>query len=141
MRYSEKMEIDFFDGNAKRNLGKIVRSRLIEPLVKYCQRSGQDSTDRKPLRLQIRNGNPRDAQELFSSVAVQEWRKRVTKANEIPKGYTKSPKLGAQNYAFSKGFNPTDVSKMISCGENCLVFEPEVVPLIVDYYTENMGLY
>ena len=131
MLYGEKEELSRFDGNAQRNLRKLVRSGLIQPVIKYCRNlsSGKKS---KPLKLSIHSGNTSDAIVLYESVAAQQWRKRLAKENQVPKGHTKSPKLGASNMAFAKGLAAIEPATYFSHDKNSITILPEGATLIVE---------
>ncbi len=133
MQYSEKEEISHFEGNALRNFKKLFNSGIAQRII-VCYRRCKD----KPVEVSIPDGNPEDAVVLIESVAAQEWRKRVFEGNKTPKGYTRSPKLGAKNLAFSKGVNPNEPTNYISrVGSNVTVM-PTAAELIVNYAQENL---
>jgi hypothetical protein len=133
MQYSEKEEISHFEGNALRNFKKLFNSGIAQKILNYCRH-----TDTKPLKIPIRNGNPEDAYVLITSVAEQNWRKRLEANNTLPKGHTKSPKLGSRNYAFSKGVSPTEVANYFSLERDGVTVFPEGANLFAEYAQENM---
>jgi hypothetical protein len=133
MQYSAKEELSHFDGNALRNFRKLFNSGIIQKVLNYHKRSTQ-----KPLKISIYNGNPTDTQGLLVSIAEQNWRKRITEKNQLPKGYTKSPKLGPKNYAFSKGLEPTEVTKYFSLDEDNVIVFPQGANEIAEYAQENL---
>jgi len=142
MQYSAKNESAVFEGNALRNFRKLINSGVIQRIINYYRRPTQ-----KPLEITLPRGNPNDAYVLLTSIAAQQWRKRVAEENRIPKGYTKSPKLGARNLAFSKGLDPTEPTDYFTLGRDSVTLEREGAGLIVeavheygDHFPELEGL-
>ena len=127
MQYSAKDESAVLEGNALRNFRKLVNSGVIQRIINYYRRPTQ-----KPLEITLPHGNPNDAYVLLTSIAAQQWRKRVAEENRIPKGHTKSPKLGARNLAFSKGLNPTEPTDYFTLGRGNIILEREGAGLIVE---------
>jgi len=132
VQYTLKEEVASFEGNALRNFGKLFRSGIIEKVLKYHRRS-----TKKPLEIAIPHGNPTDTYVLLTSIAAQAWRKKLEENNKIPKGFTKSPKLGANNYAFSKGVDPTEASTYFSLDEDGVTVFPQGASAIAEFAQAN----
>jgi hypothetical protein len=118
-----------------RNLRKLSRSGIVQKVIRHY-RSSKD----KPIEVPIPHGNSSDAYELLTSVAAQQWRKRVSAINQTPKGYTRSPKLGAKNLAFAKGCDPIEPSTYFSRERDNITIGPGGAELIVSYAEDNIGL-
>jgi hypothetical protein len=138
MQYSAKDEIAGFEGNARRNFRKLYRSGIIQKILKYNKRSSQKSPEsKKPLEIKI-HGCVTDADTLLTSIAAQQWRKRVGTKNKLPEGFNK-PQLGAANYAFSRGVDPIELPKYFSLkGGNINIF-PDGAEAIAAYAKEELG--
>jgi len=133
MQYSAKEELDHFNGNALRNFKKLFNSGIAQKILNYYKRSTQ-----KPLKISIHEGNPEDAYVMITSVAEQNWRRRLEKNNTLPKGHTKSPKLGPKNYAFTKGVSPTEVATYFSLEEDGVIVFPQGASSFAEYAQENL---
>lgn len=139
MQYGAKEEISHFEGNALRNLKKLFNSGIAQKILNYCRYTDTKPLKiPKPLKISIRNGNPKDAYVLITSVAEQKWRKRLEESNTLPKGFTKSPKLGSRNYAFSKGTSPTEAANYFSLERDGVTVFPEGANLFAEYAQDNM---
>ena len=132
MQYSAKEELSHFEGNALRDFKKLFNSGIAQKILNYHKRSTQ-----KPLKIPIHNGNPEDAYVLLTSVAEQNWRRRLEESNTIPKGHTKSPKLGPKNYAFTRGVSPIEIATYFSLKGGNINILPEGAEAIAAYAQEN----
>lgn len=136
MQLTSAQEHSYFNGNALRNLGKLARSGIIEKITRH---SKKHYSNEKPLELKIQRGNPEDAYTLLESIIAQQQRKEIQKKNRLPKGHTRSPKLGVENYAFHKGYDPTDAANYISRRRGVIIISLPGIELINDFIKENEG--
>ncbi|NIO44556.1 MAG: hypothetical protein GTN36_03325 [Candidatus Aenigmarchaeota archaeon] len=130
-------EISYFQGNARRNLGKVERSGVLSKIVRYV--SGihdRKNSKSKPLKLKIQSGNPEDLLVLLESMASQHQREEFQKRNKVPKGHTRPQKLGSGNYAISMGCNSRDAASCISRRGNVITISPEAAERIVGFAQE-----
>jgi hypothetical protein len=132
VQYTEGQEKAHFEGNALRNFRKLYNSGIIQKILNYHAHGAK-----KPLEISFR-GNSVDTCTLLTSVAAQHWRKRVEEENTLPKGFTRSPKLRATNYAFSRGFDPTEAATYFSLKGGNVTVLPQGAEAIAAYARENL---
>jgi hypothetical protein len=141
VQYTLAQENSAREGNALRNLLKLIRSGLVNPIIKYhqkCCECGDECSDKKPLELPIHQGNPADTYVLLTSIATQQQRKEIQEKNQLPKGFTRSPKIGAKNYAFLKGgCKPTEASTYFTRKDDGIIILPEGAGLITNFVEEH----
>jgi len=135
MHISSTREIGHYQGNAERNYLKLDKSGIIPKIRRYVAKLRRNNS-KKPLKISIPSGNPEDARVCLESLISQQQRKKLKKENTLPKGYTKSPKIGARNFAMAKGANPTDAANYLFRKGNVLIIQPEAAILVDDFANE-----
>ncbi len=132
MNLTPSKEISYFQGNAERNYLKLYRSGVIPKIRRYVAKLHKNKS-KKPLKIPIRCGNPEDARVCLESLISQQQRKELKEKNTLLKGHTKSPKIGASNFAMTKGANSTDAATYLSRKGSVLIIQPEGAIKVDDF--------